>query len=206
MRNMIALALLLSSWATTASHGAELKRKYLPDPQRGAQLFEPCRTCHGQDGEGTLQGSVPRIAGQHFSVLAKQLGDFRSGRRSDIRMDLADRHAFPGEHEIEDVAMFVSQLPPAGTRGHGDGSHATAGAALFGARCASCHGADGRGNARRAIPRLGGQHYDYLVRQMYDAVDGRRPTLVEVHGRKIQPLDYDQVRGIADYLSRIEPR
>jgi hypothetical protein len=38
---------------------------------------------------------------------------------------------------------------------------------------------------------------------MYDAVDERRPTLVEIHARRIQPLDYDQVRGIADYLSRI---
>jgi len=41
---------------------------------------------------------------------------------------------------------------------------------------------------------------------MYDAVDGRRPTLAEVHQRKVTPLDFDQVRGIADYLSRIEPR
>jgi cytochrome c553 len=200
------IALALSLWAATASHGAELRRKYLPDPQHGAQLFAACRTCHGQDGEGTLEGSVPRIAGQHYSVLLKQLHDFRSGRRSDFRMELADRHAFPDEHAIADVAMFVSQLPATGERGHGDASRSTAGAALFGARCASCHGADGRGDAKRAIPRLGGQHYGYLVRQMYDAVDGRRPTLVDVHGRKIQPLDYDQVRGIADYLSRIEPR
>ncbi len=59
---------------------------------------------------------------------------------------------------------------------------------------------------RRSVPRLAGQHYGYLVRQMYDAVDGRRQTLPRLHANRIEPLDFAQVRGIADYLSRIEPR
>jgi cytochrome c553 len=200
------LSLGLAMGATATCRGAELIRKYIPDPKHGAQLFEQCRACHGDDGEGTVEGSIPRIAGQHYSVLFKQLRDFHSGRRWNMRMELSERHALAGEQDLADVALYVSQLPPAGARGTGDATRATAGALLFGARCASCHGADGRGDAKRAIPRLAGQHYGYLVRQMYDAVDGRRPTLVEVHQRKIEPLDFDQVRGIADYLSRIEPR
>jgi hypothetical protein len=40
---------------------------------------------------------------------------------------------------------------------------------------------------------------------MYDAVDGRRQPLVEVHANRIAPLNFDQVRGIADYLSRVTP-
>jgi hypothetical protein len=39
---------------------------------------------------------------------------------------------------------------------------------------------------------------------MYDAVDRRRPTLQAVHPRKIAPLDFEEVRAVADYLSRIE--
>ena len=202
----LTFSLCLMTGAAGTCGGAELIRKYVPDAQHGAQLFEQCRACHGNDGEGTMEGSIPRIAGQHYSVLFKQLRDFHSGRRWNMRMELSERHALTGEQDLADVALYVSQLPPAGARGTGDGSRATAGALLFGARCASCHRADGRGDAGRAIPRLAGQHYGYLVRQMYDAVDRRRPTLVEVHQRKIAPLDFDQVRGIADYLSRIEPR
>jgi cytochrome c553 len=207
MRTIVAVALCLSLMPILSATGrsAELTRKHLPDPQRGARLFESCRVCHGQEGEGSVEGA-PRIAGQHYSVLHKQLRDFRSGRRWDMRMELADRHDLAGGQDIADVAMYISLLPSVGKHGTGDGTRATAGALLFGARCASCHGADGRGDAGRSVPRLAGQHYDYLVRQMYDAVDGRRATLVAVHGRKIEPLDFDQVRGIADYLSRIEPR
>jgi cytochrome c553 len=176
------------------------------DAKRGAALFAPCASCHGLDGAGDAAGSTPRIAGQHYPVLVKQLSDFRAGKRRDFRMDdPADRHHLAGPQDIADVAAHVSRLPFAGEQGTGDGSRSTAGARLFGARCASCHGADGRGSAARLVPRLAGQHYGYLVRQMYDAVDARRPTLVAIHARKIQPLDYDQVRGIADYLSRVVP-
>jgi cytochrome c553 len=54
------------------------------------------------------------------------------------------------------------------------------------------------------VPHLAGQHYGYLMRQMYDAVDGRRPAMPRVHPRKIAPFDFEEVRAVADYLSRIE--
>jgi cytochrome c553 len=177
-----------------------------PDLQRGAQLFGQCAACHGADGGGTREGSTPRIAGQHASVLLAQLRAFRSQRRTDFRMgELADRHHLATSRDLADVAAYASRLQPASPPGTADGTRTTAGALLFGARCAACHGADGRGNAGRAVPRLAGQHYGYLVRQMYDAVDGRRQPLVEVHANRIAPLNFDQVRGIADYLSRVTP-
>ncbi|MDF3021264.1 MAG: cytochrome, partial [Steroidobacteraceae bacterium] len=67
----------------------------------------------------------------------------------------------------------------------------------------ACHGRDGDGDPSRGVPRLGGQHYGYLMRQMYDAVDGRRVTLPGLHSQRIAPLDFPQVRAVADYLSRI---
>ena len=175
-----------------------------PDPEHGARLFAPCAGCHGPQGGGTREGSTPRIAGQHASVLQKQLADFRAQRRKNFRMgEVADRHHLPAAQDLIDLAAYVSALSPDEPPGTGDGTRATAGALLFGARCAACHGADGRGSAQRGVPRLAGQHYGYLVRQMYDAVDGRRATMFDVHANKLDPLDFDQVRGIADYLSRI---
>lgn len=176
-----------------------------PDLQHGAELFGQCTSCHGANGAGMDSGATPRIAGQHDSVLLKQLVDFRHGKRWDFRMEeRAKQHFLETPQDIADVAAHVSQLDGGGQRGIGDGIHSSDGARIFGARCASCHGPSGAGNARDAIPRLGGQHYAYLMRQMYDAVDGRRPTLQQVHPRKIEPLDFEQVRAVADYLSRIE--
>lgn len=197
-RGLILLPLMsLAAWALAGESGV----------QPGARQFSQCVSCHGTDGSGTADGSTPRIAGQHESVVLKQLADFRSGRRVNFRMsELANRHHLATPQDLAEVAAYVSRMQAGGPPGIGDGTRATEGALLFGARCASCHGADGRGNAAKAVPRLAGQHYSYLVRQMYDAVDGRRPALPQLHANRIEPLDYDQVRGIADYLSRIEPR
>jgi cytochrome c553 len=118
--------------------------------------------------------------------------------------ELADRHHLEGAQDIADIAAYVNSLDSGNVRGTGDGIHASDGALIFGARCASCHGANGSGDAQHAVPSLAGQHYGYLVRQMYDAIDGRRPTLQRVHSQKIEPLDFEQVRAVADYLSRIE--
>jgi cytochrome c553 len=176
-----------------------------PDSVHGDELFLQCVSCHGGKGGGQENGNTPRIAGQHYSVLVKQLVDFRYGKRWDFRMEeLADRHHLEGAQDIADIAAYVNSLDSGNVRGTGDGIHASDGALIFGARCASCHGANGSGDAQHAVPSLAGQHYGYLVRQMYDAVDGRRPTLQRVHSQKIEPLDFEQVRAVADYLSRIE--
>jgi cytochrome c553 len=194
----------LAAAATPTGREMQQVKAATPNLERCAQLFTQCVSCHGGNGAGVESGETPRIAGQHYPVLIKQLVDFRHGKRWDFRMEEhAKEHYLVTPQDIADVAGFVAQLDGGDLHGAGDGLHATDGARIFGSRCASCHGANGAGDAARAIPRLAGQHYGYLMRQMYDAVDGRRPTLQLVHPRKIEPLDFEEVRAVADYLSRI---
>ena len=176
-----------------------------PNPEHGAELFAQCTSCHGVDGNGDPNGSTPRIAGQHFSVLAKQLVDFRFGKRWDFRMEkMADKHHLAGPQDIADVAAHVVMIPREGSPGVGSGEFIAKGRDIYSANCQSCHGAAGEGDAARGIPRLAGQHYGYLMRQMYDAADGRRPTLPQLHSERIEPLDFEQVRALSDFLSRLE--
>jgi cytochrome c553 len=175
-----------------------------PNAINGEALFDHCASCHGADGSGEADGSTPRIAGQHFRVLAKQLVDFRSGKRWDFRMETAAaQHHLTGAQDIADVADYVSKLNHPGTRGIGSGEFIEEGNVIYTKQCASCHGAAADGNAERSVPRLAGQHYGYLMRQMYDAVDGRRPALPRLHSQRIAPLDFEQVRAVSDYLARI---
>ena len=202
---LIAALPALTNAAPSAKSDMQHATRAKPDIEHGSALFAGCVSCHGSQGGGQENGSTPRIAGQHYAVLLKQLVDFRHGKRWDFRMEeQADEHHLATTQDIADVAAYVSQLEFGGARGIGDGERATDGARIFGSRCASCHGPSGEGDARKVVPRLGGQHYSYLVRQMYDAVDRRRPTLQKVHPREIAPLDYEEVRAVADYLSRIE--
>lgn len=178
-----------------------------PNLDHGAELFRNCAICHGSSGQGTLDGGVARIAGQHVSVIAKQLVDYRHDRRWDIRMEhFADQHHLVNPQSIMDVASYVHQLSADVAPGVGDGELAQHGSDLYAERCASCHGLSGEGNAAKRIPRIAGQHYEYLMRQIYDAVDGRRPNMGHAHVRMFAKLDRDDIVGVSDFLSRLDSR
>jgi len=176
-----------------------------PDSEHGAVLFAQCASCHGAQGQGLADGSTPRIAGQHFRVLVKQLVDFRYGKRWDFRMEQRANNHLGAYQDIADVASYLSQLPRKSKSGAAVDGNMAQGANLYGVNCASCHGAQGEGADEEAVPMLAGQHPAYLLRQMYDSVDGRRPTLAQLHAKRIKPLDFEQLRAIADFLSRVEP-
>ncbi len=205
---LLGLALALPLLASGAGSTRQDLAKVLagkPDASHGAQLFEKCAACHGPDGGGEVNGSVPRIAGQHYRVLATQLVDFRHGKRWDFRMEgVATSHdVIPELQDVTDIAWYASTLERDGARGLGDGHHLEKGAAIYGAKCASCHGLQGEGNDAKGIPVLSGQHAAYLARQIYDAVDGRRPHLAGSHGKRFKPLAFEEVQGLSDYLSRL---
>ena len=49
-------------------------------------------------------------------------------------------------------------------------------ALLIAANCANCHGTDGR--SRGVVPSLAGQDKAYIVQQMKDFRDGKRPSTI----------------------------
>ncbi len=176
------------------------------DLNNGAALFQACAACHGSSGGGTQDGQVPRIAGQHFSVLVQQLIDYRTDRRWDPRMEhSADQHHLKNAQEIADVAGYASEIEtlPEAEVGVGSGKFLARGAEVYAGSCASCHGKTGNGNEQQQIPRVAGQNYAYLFRQIHDGMEGRRPNFSASHIRLLKGLDYASIEGVADYLARI---
>jgi cytochrome c553 len=170
---------------------------------RGAELFIGCAVCHGPDGRGDVDGNVPRVAGQHARVIIQQLIDYRHGKRWDPRMEhMADRHMLPDMQAIADTASFITTLEPHAPAGTGPGANLDLGRRTYLARCSSCHGRSGEGDDQALVPRLGGQHFMYLLRQFHDALEGRRPNLARTHTRMLKDLDRDGLQGMADMLSR----
>ena len=170
----------------------------------GQKLFSLCATCHGADGGGSADGVAPAIAGQHRRVLIRQLIDYRHSERWDLRMEsVARSHLLPDAQSIADVVAYVSELPRAPTPGVGAGDSLAYGKQVYARLCASCHGAGGEGDDAKEIPRLAGQQYAYLLRQLYDAVDGRRPNFPVAHVRLLKRFERQDFVGVADYLSRL---
>ncbi len=109
----------------------------------------------------------------------------------------ADQHHLTGPQAVADVAAYVSQLEsvPQDAIGVGSGELVTRGADVYKQACASCHGPAGEGSGQREIPQIAGQHYEYLRRQIYDAVDGRRPNFSASHIRLLARLEHDDIAG-----------
>jgi cytochrome c553 len=182
--------------------------KLEPNLQHGAELFTTCAACHAANGLGTQDGSIPAIAGQHVSVVVKQLIDFRHDRRWDERMrNFASQHHLSGPQELLDVAAYAESLPrwPPLEGGTGDGSALNEGYVVYHRYCAECHGPLGLGELRRMRPRLAGQRYQYLLRQLEETADRMRPGMDINHVKLIGALSADERKAVADYLSRLSP-
>jgi cytochrome c553 len=208
MKTAIVAALLLPMGVRAESPARQEFRAVIaaqPDDAHGRELFENCSRCHGPAANGTTEGAIPRIAGQHFQVLAQQLIHFRYAERWSMRMEdvASDLHVLRDAQDIADVASYVSHLNRGGPRGVGDGTLVGRGATTYAAQCASCHGPNGEGDDRGWVPRLAGQHSAYLMRQIYNAFSGRRPPMSRDHRKLFEKLDYDDMFGMADYLARL---
>ena len=184
---------------------AEVTRR-VPDPARGAGIFERCRVCHAPGAKALPSGWAPAIAGQHVRVLEKELIDYRHALRWDERMErIAGPHMLGSPQDIADVASYAASLPFERADSVGEGSNLAAGRRHYQRSCERCHGARGEGSNLRGVPRLAGQRYDYLLRQLHDVVDGRRPNLEANHVRLLRPLERGDLEGLADYASRLSP-
>lgn len=172
------------------------------DVLRGEIAFEVCQGCHRAGALGRPDGTYPRLAGQHATVLIKQLTDIRAGRRDNPRMyPFADRHVL-GPQDIADIALFLQGLPVPANQGKGPGDDLERGRTLYANDCASCHGDAGEGDEGKFYPRVSGQHYAYLLREGIEIRDGRRrnanPKMVKV----VKAYSDADMRAVSDYMSR----
>jgi len=175
------------------------------DVENGEEVFEICSACHLPSGAGRPDGTFPQLAGQHPTVLIKQMADIREGRRDNpIMYPFASTLVDP--QELADAAAYIQTLPIPTDNGKGPGDDAALkrGSELYAKDCVECHGDQGEGNAAKFYPVLAGQHYKYLLRQIEDIAAGRRrnanPDMVKV----VKTYPEEDLIAVTDYMSRIE--
>lgn len=150
-----------------------------------------CTSCHGQNAMGDDAMGTPRLSGQDFTYIYKQLEDFATDKRADTTMYVMNANAKGlSDEDKRDVAAYVASLDyesldssdmnqvkelgnPVGVRYLGK-SIVMYGAVDRGVpACHSCHSFNGRG-AAPMYPFIGGQKYVYLVNQLKKWRDGSR--------------------------------
>lgn len=179
--------------------------KLKPNLEAGKKTYELCATCHYDNGWGKEDGSFPVIAAQHKSVIIKQLADIRARNRENPTMfPFAGDDILGGVQGLEDVAGYIATLPANPKPGKGDGKQLEMGKKLYTEKCVACHGEKGEGNAEAFYPRIQGQHYAYLLRQLQWIRDGRRKNANPAMLALTKDLDDKTLSAIADYVSHIE--
>jgi cytochrome c553 len=78
------------------------------DVASGQARAVTCHACHGGSGMQTAP-RTPGLAGQSHLYIAKQLRDFRDGRRSDPVMGPLSKSLT--NDEIDDIAAYFETLP-----------------------------------------------------------------------------------------------
>lgn len=170
-----------------------------------ADLYRDCAACHGKDGGGVADGTVPAIGGNPAAVIARQLANFRAARRTDLRMQhFADEEHLAGSDAVGSVAVYVAALRRTTPAANGSGKDLATGEREFARRCASCHGATGGAVVALGMPALAGQHASYLVRKLDEAGAGLN-SLGKTHATLIAALPPGAAAAVADWLSRRPP-
>lgn len=180
-----------------------LKRK--GDSEKGEVAYKVCRGCHKADASGRPDAGYPQLAGQHASVLIKQMIDVRLGKRDNPRMHPFIEQESVSVEDIPHVAAYLHNLPIPASNRKGDGKRLDQGKLLYERDCAACHEDNGEGDANKLYPMVAGQHYPYLYRESMDIRDLMRrnanPKMVKV----LKNYQDEDIEAVSDYMSRLLP-
>ena len=109
-----------------------------------------------------------------------------------------------GYQSLADVVAYISTLPMHPQHRQGPWRDYTdefkVGEILFKQNCASCHGNQGEGNNENSTPKLYGQHYPYLKRQIKLVKSGQRIVNSAMQA-VAQKLTDEQLEQIINYIS-----
>ena len=173
---------------------------------RGKEVYKLCIVCHTANGWGLKDGTFPQLAGQHRSVIIKQIADIRAGNRDNPLMyPIAKESVMGGPQAISDVAAYIATLPMNPDPGHGKGGNNKKAEKLFYRKCSECHGADAGGDEEHFYPRIQGQHYEYLLRQIKWIREGKRKNANSTMAKRVRKMKIEDLELLVDYVSRIPP-
>jgi len=162
-----------------------------------------CFLCHGAEGESSSE-VFPRLAVQHSEYIAKQLDNFKSGKRKSTAM--ASMVEKLTTDEMLAIGRFFEKQnvvvePPK------DKNLAGVGQAIFHngnklsgvPSCASCHGAEAKGTV--SLPRLASQYAIYTETQLKQFNTRERNNDNSVMHAIVSKMTPLEMAAVAEYLS-----
>ncbi len=171
-----------------------------------AIVSERCSLGHGMKGEA-VSAVFPRLAGQHWEYIAKQLAEFKSGKRKSESMQPQAENLSPAEMQALGRYFEAKQVPGRQIR---DAELLAVGKYIFLRgnpfsglpACASCHGENGHGTPQ--LPRLAGQHPRYTEDQLQQFNARARTNDNAVMHTVASKLTELEAHAVAAYIATLD--
>ncbi|CAH0532314.1 Cytochrome c4 [Vibrio stylophorae] len=146
------------------------------DPVAGKAKSATCVACHGADGNG-IAPNYPKIAGQNYAYLVKQLKAFRLGAQTQGEQGRYEPQMSPmaaplSDQDIDDLAAYYASLSaspnttPSNVIELGQTLYRSGDAARGIPACMACHGPRGDGLRMAVFPKLSQQYAEYIQSQL----------------------------------------
>ncbi|OIR12300.1 cytochrome c-552 precursor [mine drainage metagenome] len=187
------ISLVMASSAFAADQAPKLERQL-------------CSVCHGRGGT-TSSELFPQLAGEPAPYFINQMKAFRDKSRTEenakrFMWGISSRLS---DDDIQQLAAFYEAQSPVHLGKISDQAKYDLGRRIFTEGhaekgvppCKVCHGEKGEG--KEATPRLGGQHEEYLKRQLKVFYGNERPAATAMH-EVVKGLSEEDIEAIAQYL------
>jgi cytochrome c553 len=171
----------------------------LADEAAGKEKAAICAACHGADGN-SVNPVWPNLAGQTARYIYLQLKDFKEGRRKDPLM--SPMAANLSREDMLDLAAYFSSQKPLPSRYKVTDSKVAEGKKIAdNALCPMCH--LGGFSGQNEVPRVAGQHYDYVIKQLTDFRARNRTNDAGSMTAYTQGLTDEQIDALAQYITNL---
>ena len=198
------ISLLFAATVSVQALAATAPAAAKPDLAKGqATATAVCAACHTADGSRGSPAN-PILQGQHPEYLAKQLAEFKSGKRDNAIMKgmsailsdddmvnvsafYASKQAKPGFAKSKDLVALGEKIYRGGI------------AERSVPACSGCHSPSGAGIPSQ-YPRMAGQHADYTEAQLIAFRGGVRKNNAQMTGVAAKMNDRE-IKAVADYIA-----
>jgi len=171
--------------------------------EAGKQKAAVCAACHGPDGN-VVPGTAPEgeaypdLAGQTPRYLYLQLKDFKEGRRKNPLM--SPMAANLTKQDMYDLAEYFSTQKHTPSTFEVDAGKAAEGKKVADAAlCTMCHLGGFAG--QNEVPRVAGQEYDYIVKQLHDFRAKKRTNDAGNMTSVSRGLSDEQIEQLGHYIT-----
>ncbi|GAB3772196.1 hypothetical protein GCM10028796_42380 [Ramlibacter monticola] len=187
---------------TAASAPAAAAAKAPAASTNYAQRFATqCAACHGANGRNEPP-LIPVLAGQPSLYAITQLFLFREGRRGADTMAVIAKTLT--DDDLRGFSDFIGTLPPVPAPppvAPPDAARMEKGRALAQQhKCLFCHGAELEGGQQ--VPRIAGQHEDYLRMTLRGFQSGARPAYTQAMPAAVSQIPVADLDTLAYYAAR----